>query len=240
MRSCKRLPWPEFAIIVLIFLTIITFGLLEGVGVGIVAALLFFAVRLSRVDPVESRLTLGDVRSHRSRPVPDRAILAEEASRARIYRLHGYLFFGSIYPLVDDLRQVLDEVSRPVCLMLDFTRVSGLDYSAVNALSRILLTARALGVEVVLSAPSGKLMLGLERDLPPDGYAALQREPTANRGVERCEDLIIAAWKAEAADGDERRAALLGAHCRRTGTLPRTPDSARRSDRRPRSMADTA
>ena len=210
VRSCKRLPWPEFAIIVLIFLTIIAFGLLEGVGVGIVAALLFFAVRLSRVDPVESRLTLGDVRSHRARPVPDRAILAEEASRARIYRLHGYLFFGSIYPLVDDLRQVLDEVSRPVCLMLDFTRVSGLDYSAVNALSRILLTARALGVEVVLSAPSGKLMLGLERDLPPDGYAALQREPTANRGVERCEDLIIAAWKAEAADGDERRAALLG------------------------------
>ncbi len=210
VRSRRRLPWSEFGIIVLIFLTIIMFGLLEGIGVGMVAALLFFAVRLSRVRPVESRLTLADVRSHRARPVPDRAILVEAANRVRIYRLHGYLFFGSIYPLVDDLRQVLNEASRPVCLMLDFTRVSGLDYSAVNALSRILLTTRALGVEVVLSAPSAKLMLGLERNLPPAGYTALQSVTTMNRGVERCEDLIIAAWKAEAAAGDERRAALLG------------------------------
>ena len=210
VRSRRRLPWPEFAIIVLIFFTIIAFGLLEGIGVGIVAALLFFAVRLSGVDPVEVRLTLNDVRSHRARPVPDRAILVEEASRVRIYRLHGYLFFGSIYPLVDNLRQALDETPRPVCLMLDFTRVSGLDYSAVNALGRTLETTRALGVEVVLSAPSAKLMLGLERNLPPAGYAALQSVATLNRGVERCEDLTIAAWKAEAADGDKRRASLLG------------------------------
>ncbi len=210
VRSCKRLPWPEFGIIVLIFLTIIAFGLLEGVGVGMVAALLFFAVRLSRVDPVESRLTLNDVRSHRTRPVPDRAILVEEASRVRIYRLRGYLFFGSIYPVADDLRQVLDGTSRPVCLMLDFTRVSGLDYSAVNVLSRTLLTARALGVEVVLSAPSAKLMLGLERNLPPAGYAALQTEPTVDSGLERCEDIVIATWKVDAADGDTRRASLLG------------------------------
>ncbi len=210
VRSCRRLPWPEFGIIVLIFLTIIAVGLLEGIGVGMMAALLFFAVRLSRVDPVESRLTLDAVRSNRARPVPDRAILVEEAGRARIYRLRGYLFFGSIYPLTDDLRQVLHATSRPVCLMLDFTRVSGLDYSAVNVLGRVLLTARALGVEVVLSAPSAKLMPGLERTLGPAAFAALQIEPTADRGLERCEDLIIAAWKTDAADGDRRRAALLG------------------------------
>jgi SulP family sulfate permease len=78
VKSHKRLPRSEYGIILLIFIAIMSFGLIEGVGVGMLATLVFFAVRLSRVDPIESRFTARERESNKTRPVPDRAILLEE------------------------------------------------------------------------------------------------------------------------------------------------------------------
>ena len=80
VRSYRRLTRSEFGIIVLIFVAINAFGLLEGVGVGMLATLVFFAVRLSRVNPIESRFTARERRSSRARSVPERAILADEGT----------------------------------------------------------------------------------------------------------------------------------------------------------------
>ena len=209
VRSRHRLPRSEYGIIVLIVVVINTLGLFEGVGVGMLAMLVFFAVRLSRVDPIESRLTVRDRRSTKSRPVPDQAILLEEGERVHIYRLRGYLFFGSISPLADHLQKSLTGDSRPACLMLDFTAVSGFDFSAVNVLARFLQSANAAGVPVVLSAASEQLRTGLERTLPPSGLAHLLLEPNSDRSLERCEEIVIAAWRADASTADERRTSLL-------------------------------
>ena len=104
VKSHKRLPWSEFVIILTIFFTIIAFGLLEGVGVGLLATLIFFAVRLSRVNTIESRFTLRERQSNKARSVPELAILMQEGKRVMAYRLRGYIFFGSVYSLVDHLR----------------------------------------------------------------------------------------------------------------------------------------
>lgn len=79
LRNRKRLPWSGYEIIVLIFVAITAFGLLKGAGVGLVAVLVFFVVRLSRVDPVDFRFTLRSTNCLRPRAIPDRAILAQEA-----------------------------------------------------------------------------------------------------------------------------------------------------------------
>ena len=113
VRSRRRLPWSEYGIIVLIFVVIIAFGLFEGVGVGMLAALVFFAVRLSQVDPIESRFTVRERRSSKARSVPDRTILLEEGERALAYRLRGYIFFGRVYPLTDHLRKSLSATCVP-------------------------------------------------------------------------------------------------------------------------------
>ena len=209
LKSLRRLPWPEYGIILLIFVTITSFGLIEGVGVGMLATLVFFAVRLSRVDPIEERFSARDRQSNRGRSVPDRAILWEEGERVHAYRLRGYLFFGSVSPLAEHLRQSLRGSSRPVCLMLDFGAVSGFDFSAVSVISRFLQTAHAAGVQVVLSALPEGLRSGLERNLPPAEYARLLREPDADRGLERCEDIIVEAWTTDGEMADKRRASLL-------------------------------
>ena len=166
VRSRRRLPWSEYGIIVLIFVVIIAFGLFEGVGVGMLATLVFFAVRLSRVDHIESRFTGRERRSTESRPVPDRAILLEEGERVVAYRLRGYIFFGSAGPLADHLKKSLGGASRPACLMLDFSAVSGFDFSALRV------------------------------------------ETNADRAPEVGEEIVIAAWRTDAAAADGRRAAL--------------------------------
>ena len=209
VRSRRRLPWSEYGIILLIFIVITSFGLLEGVGAGMLATLVFFTARLSRVDPIAARFTLRERQSNKARPVPDRAILLEEGQRVHAYRLRGYLFFGSVTPLADHLRQSLHGGSRPVCLLLDFAAVSGFDFSAVNVLGRFLQTANTAGVRVVLNAASESLRAGLEHNLAASAFADLLIEPNLDCALECCEEIVIAEWKANADQADERRAALL-------------------------------
>ena len=209
VRSRRRLPVYEFGIIVLIFVAIIAFGLLEGIGVGMLATLVFFAVRLSRVSPIESRFTARERHSSKARSVPERAILSEEGDRVHAYRLRGYIFFGSATPLADRLRESLNGPSRPDCLLLDFANVSGFDFSAVNVLSRVLDMATRLGVRVVLSAPPDPLKAGLERNLPAPVFAEMAVEANVDLALERCEDTVVAAWKANASKSDLQRTLLL-------------------------------
>ena len=209
VRSWKRLPRQEYAIVLLIFAIIIALGLLEGVGAGIAATLVLFAVRLGRVDSVEARFTLREHQSNKARPVTDRAILLAEGDRVQAYRLRGYIFFGSVVPLADQLRQVLSGPSPPACLMLDFARVSGFDFSAVSVLGRFLQRADAAGVRVVLCGISESLRIGLERILPPAAFSELLVEPNADRALERCEDIVIATWRADVGAAGERRAEIL-------------------------------
>ena len=209
VKSRTRLPWTEYGIILVIVVTIIVFGLIEGVGVGMLATLVFFAVRLSRVDPVESRFTARDRVSNTARTVPDRAILMEEGERVHAYLLRGYLFFGSVCPLAEQLRQSLHGATRPACMLIDFGAVSGFDFSAVSVLARFFQTAGEAGVRVVLSTVPEKLQAGLGRNLAPSASEGLLVEPNADRALERCEELVIAAWKADVERGDERRASLL-------------------------------
>ena len=209
IRTSHRLPRSEFGIVALIFISIIGFGLLEGVGAGMLATLVFFAVRLSRDYPVSARFTLRDRQSKRVRALPDRAILRERGGHTHAYLLRGYIFFGSIGPLADQLRGMLREPTPPDCLALDFARVSGCDYSAVHVFARTLEAAGVAGVDVVLSAVPEPLRRAFERDLPTSVYAKLLIEPDADRALECCEDLILEAWRTTEGREELPRAALL-------------------------------
>ena len=209
VRTNRRLPRSEFAIVVLIFVVILALGLLEGVGAGILATLVFFTVRLSRVDTIESRFTALDRRSNRVRSVPERTILLNEGDRVHAYCLRGYVFFGSASPLADRVKESFDGPARPDCLLLDFAAVSGFDYSAVNVLSRLLLAANRADIHVVLSAPPKPFLDGLARNLPPAVFAELAVEADADLALERCEEAVIESWKASASRDDAERASLL-------------------------------
>ena len=208
IESYKRLPRTEFAIVLLIFVAITFFGLLEGVISGMVATLLFFTVRLSRLNPIESVFTTREHRSKKARTVPDRAILLAESARVKVYKIQGYIFFGSVNILSRHLKDSLSSSARLFCLMIDCTNITGFDFSAVNVVARLVKQAAAMGVHVVFSGLSENLRVGLERNLPSSVFGELYLESNIDLGMERCEDLILAAWKTDKTTMGQRRDSL--------------------------------
>ena len=208
VRNLKRLPVAEIGIILLILVVIVAFGLVEGVAVGIFVTLVFLVVRLSRVDVIESECSLRERRSNRIRPVPEQAMLMQLGHLVRAYELKGYIFFGSVSLLSESLRKALSRAPRPLCLALDFSAVSGFDYSSVHVLARLLQSASAAGVCVQLSALPAHLQQAFELHLSPDDYSQIGFRHDADLALERCEDRIIAEWKAARGEESAARASL--------------------------------
>lgn len=138
----------------LILVIIAGAGILTGVGVGLVLATLFFVVRYSRIDPV--RHVLGAAgRSNVDRPAAERRILRGAREEIIGVELQGYLFFGS----VSRLRTSID--SRPSSgraeeqtmrfVVLDFSRVTGVDLTAATSVRTMIKSLLERGTEVVLS-----------------------------------------------------------------------------------------
>lgn len=200
----RKLPGPEFAIVVLIFLTILFFGFLVGVGVGAAVLVAFLLTRLASVDPVEARFDARERHSRRSRRVPERAILRLHGERARVYRLRGYIFFGTAHKLADRLKRALGADPKPICVLLDFGATTGVDVSAVNAIGRFILAADRAGTRVALSGTSRELDLGLKQSLPPSVHDDLLVADDMDQALERCEDLVLAAHTRAPDDPPER------------------------------------
>ena len=205
----RRLAWTDYSIILIMFATIVAFGFLEGVGIGMLITSAIFVISLSRLDVVHSRFTMRDRQSKKTRPVPERAILFGEGERVQAYRLRGYLFFGSAYRLADQLKLSLKEDPAPACILLNFEGVSGLDLSAVNALVRFLRAADAEGVGVVLAGASERLETALETELPPAVWAEIVHEHDEDYALEQCEEIVLAKWRSQLESEEHLRDTLL-------------------------------
>ena len=188
----NRLHWADYATIVLIAFTIAVFGFLEGIAVGFLTALILFAIRTARMDPIESSLTGENQRSHKVRSVPERAILLKEADRIRIFRLRGYLFFGNVYRLVLGLQGHQSHAPPPSFVVLDFTSVLGFDVSAINAIEKYLRALHENAVEVVICTGSARLKSNLARNLAREVRDRMRFEADLDHALERCEDRAVA------------------------------------------------
>ena len=203
----KRIPATDYAIIVVMFATITALGFFEGVGVGMAITIVFFVIRVSRTEVIESRYTARDRRSRRLRPIPERAILQMAGEGVQAYGLAGYVFFGTGHPLADRLKESLGDDPKPRCVLLDCEAVSGFDFSSINALGRFMRAAHGAGTRVVMAGASAGFADELRRNLPPPVFDSLLFEPSADLGLERSEDIVIEDYLA--ADSEDGSAALL-------------------------------
>ncbi|MEW6368914.1 MAG: SulP family inorganic anion transporter [Acidobacteriota bacterium] len=191
LTSRKGLPWPDYLVVVVIFLVIAARGYLEGVAVGLVATVIFFVVRFSRVPVVEIEFSALDRRSSRARSVPHRKVLSATGERVRGYALSGYIFFGSATTLVESLKGALRSEPHPDFILLDFARVSGLDVSAVKHFHRLALNASAARTTIVVTALPDHFVEALKRGLSDGVMNTLVFFTDLDRGLEWCEDQLI-------------------------------------------------
>ena len=139
-----------------------------GILVGIVLACVNFVVQTSRKSAIRATYS-GEVAGSTVRRHPSQHhFLREVGQQIQVTKLAGYLFFGTIVSVENKIRALLeDEVfrERPIkFLVVDFSHVNGIDFSAAEAFTRIKRILRAKNVDLIASGLS----------LSTDGGSSLQ------------------------------------------------------------------
>jgi sulfate permease, SulP family len=187
----KILPRIEYLVVLVILAVIIAQGYLVGIVVGLVLAALLFAFSYGRVDLVR-QVSFGDTyQSTVDRPPAERAALRALRDRVLILRLSGFVFFGSTARLLERIRARV-ESAPPRFLVIDLRRVTGMDASAVVAFSKAMRLAASHGSELVVTGASEPVRAQLEQGGVTEEGGSLRFEPDLDRGLERCEDVLLA------------------------------------------------
>jgi SulP family sulfate permease len=155
----------EYVVILLILIVIATLGYLQGVGAGIIAAVILFVVNYSRVSVTKHILSGAERQSRVTRSQAQRRILTEQGDRTFILQLQGFIFFGTANKLLEQVRSRIEEpaLTKLNFLILDFAKVSGLDSTALLSFSKMKQILHDRGIVSLVTGPSAEILNQLER-----------------------------------------------------------------------------
>jgi SulP family sulfate permease len=193
--SRRSLPLLDYLLIWVILIIILVAGFLQAIAVGVLVAAALFVIQYSQVSIIRNALNGQNFHSNVDRPKAHRDLLNERGAEIHILRLQGFIFFGTIQAILNEVRRRLVQPAPAFgYLVLDFQRVTRLDSSAVFGIKRLKQLTHANGVLMVWTqvAPAIKRQLeggGLVDDAD-DTFIIL---PTLDHGVEWCENKILAA-----------------------------------------------
>ena len=205
----RSLPRSEYVVVLLILATIVGRGLLPGVAVGLVLAVVLFAVNYSRVEQV-GEVAFGETyHSNVDRPLGEREALRSLSERVQILRLHGFVFFGTASGLLERIRKRIEGTELRF-LVIDLRRVTGVDSSAVVSFRKIVSLAEANGFELVVTDVSEGVRKQLVRGGIVELDGVVRFEPDLDRGLQRCEDGLLEGVADPAGGGEGSGEALAG------------------------------
>lgn len=192
--SWARLPRMEYAIVVLITAVIAVVGFFPGVIVGIMAAVVLFAVNYSRTGAIKHDLPGTARHSTVDRPLSHLRALGERGVAIHVFELHGYIFFGTAHRILQRVRERLTErESIPLrYAILDFRAVPGLDSSAAYSFTMLRQLARDAGVDVIFThlTPTMRRSLGLIDGLDAE-KGGIQVFEDVDHALEWCENQLL-------------------------------------------------
>ncbi|HEX6580697.1 MAG TPA: SulP family inorganic anion transporter [Actinomycetota bacterium] len=189
----RLLPTREYGVVLVILMGIIVWGFLTGVVIGLVLAVVLFAISYGRIELVREVAFGETYRSNVDRPADERAELHGLSERVQILRVSGFVFFGSTNRLLERIRRRVEEATLPRFLVIDLRRVTGVDSSAVVSFVKVLRLAAASGIEVVFTGASDPVRAQLVRGGVDESEGLASFEPDLDRGLQRCEDALLSA-----------------------------------------------
>jgi sulfate permease, SulP family len=187
-----ELPRLEYSVVWVILAGVIVFGFLAGVVLGLVLAVVLFAISYGRIELVRE-VPFGETyRSNVDRPAEERAELMTLGDRVQILRISGFVFFGSTSRLLERIRGRLAE-APPRFLVIDLRRVTGVDSSAVVSFVKVASLAETHGFEVIFTGASEPVRAQLARGGSVEAEGLVTFEPDLDHGLQRCEDALLSA-----------------------------------------------
>ena len=186
----RTLPVGEYLILLAILLTIATQGLLPGVTVGLLLAVVLFAINYGRTELVHEVEFGATYHSNVDRPPDEREALRTLGERVQILRVSGFVFFGTASRLLERIRKRAEGGSLRF-LVVDLRRVTGMDSSAVVSFRKVVQLAQSSELELVLTGATDPVMAQLRRGGVVATDGAVWFEPDLDRGLQRCEDGLL-------------------------------------------------
>lgn len=184
----------DYAIIVVIVLITATVGYLQGIGVGLIAAIGLFVINYSRLTITKREASGAYYHSNVLRTEEEMNILEAEGDQTYILELQGLIFFGTANKLLNQIRDRIDHPTSEAVrfVILDFRLVSGLDASAVLSFAKLKQVAGQKRVHLLFTNLSPEAMQLLKQ-----GGCLEADDPFCHvfadldRGLEWCEQQIL-------------------------------------------------
>ena len=217
VSTLGRLDRLEYCTIVIIAFVMGLYDFVVGIAIGIGLACLVYVVQTSRKNVIRAEFSGAVAESTVRRHPRARKYLHKVGPQIRVVKLSSYLFFGSIVRVEKKVRSVVDAeafAASPVrYLILDFSHVSGIDFSAAEAFTRMnrILHRREVKMSiagVTLGSEVGKSlsMVGLFVGADDPSIPAPKLFEDLNGALEACENemLMVLAGKEkiESQDGN--------------------------------------
>ena len=196
----KKMNRLDYLLMVVIVIVIATVGFLEGVAAGLIAAIVLFVVRYSRIDVVKHSLTGREHQSNIERAATDAEYLRNVGEATLILELQGFVFFGTASRILSRIRTRLENTSELQFVVCDFRRVTGVDSSAVAIFERIALVVRERATALVLTGMAPEQRAQFD-DLVSRYRGAIVLESDLDHGTAWCEDRLLEAAGLGAATG---------------------------------------
>jgi SulP family sulfate permease len=189
-----KFPRIEFAIILSILAVIVLRGYLEGVVVGLVLAIILFAISYSRVPVARYAVSGAEYSSRLTRSPQALQVLNEHGSELYVLQLQGFLFFGTADKLYEQIRAHTLNPAMPLrYVVLDLSLVSGMDSTATLSIKKLLFLMREKHITPAISGLEGRMRKQwLEAGM--DAESGLQLFVDRDHAVEWCEDRILAEY----------------------------------------------
>lgn len=170
-----------------------------GIVIGIVLACMSFVVQAAQKSAIRASYSGVFARSTVRRHPLQQRFLREVGRQIQIYKLAGYIFFGTISSVETTIRGLLKEQNfnaQPIrYLIIDVGNVTGIDFSAAEAFTRMRRLLGARGVEMILSGakPDDEVGRGLRAVGLWGDNDKLQVFEDLNAALEACENEFLAA-----------------------------------------------
>lgn len=225
---CKEAVWDtigrvnrwEYLTIWFIIIVMSLADFVIGILAGICLACLFLTVQMSRRKTVRACFDGSIARSTVRRPMTQRKFLEAVGTQTQILKLQGFLFFATINSVEALIRRALDIATwqhKPMrFLVIDFSLVSGVDFSASEAFTRIQRLLEAKDVVLVFCGlqPDGEIGVALRSvGLWADQGLKVEAFPSLNEALEWAENSYLRGmYTSSLKAGKQLKTASLGAH----------------------------
>ena len=206
----RSLPITEYLVVLVILATIIVRACLPGVVVGLVLAVVLFAVNYSRLEQV-TEVDFGET-------YPATWTVRSASGRRFGRSATGSRSCGSTGSCSSAHRAACSNGSasgwKPEdlrFLLIDLRSVTGMDSSAVMSFRKIVQLAEANGFELVLTGGPQEVGSRLARGGVVAAEGVVRFEPDLDRGLQRGEDVLLGeTGSADHVEDVEQDAALAG------------------------------